>query len=436
MIVPPGDMPNPRIVPLTTVLWRFFSLGLIAFGGPPAHVALMQIQDWRIELLDDASFASLFALTQCLPGPSSTQLAIALGILSGGPFGGLVAFAGFATMPMLVMTSAGTFLQSARELELPEEVATPLGWALTGLTAAAVALVGAAALKLSTSLATRPLTQCCNVMAASATLIVPGTPWLLPVLLGIGGLATTVHAKLSKGQIAGKTAEVVKTLHDAAIPISTAGAVVCFVVWLAGLVVLVYARTVTYDGDDAPWWLTLAEPFYRIGSLVWGGGPVVIPMLINDLVPSVVSNSEFLQGFALVQAMPGPNFSVSAFLGGVYHGPIGALVAWVGMFAPGLLLIHAVLPFWGALRSSQTAQTVLEGVNAAASGLVVAAVILLWHSSLCTLPQQAICVVCFAFHHLFGGALVGPKLNAPLTVLMGAVLGLPVCAWTGQCGCD
>ena len=426
---------HPSRVPLTTVLWRFFSLGLIAFGGPPAHVALMQIQDWRIALLDDASFASLFALTQCLPGPSSTQLAIALGVLSGGPIGGLVAFVGFGTMPMIVMTVAGTGLKLAEALALPDAVSMPLGWALSGLISGAVSLVAAAAIQLSTSLAKTPLTQCCNIMAASFTLLVPGTPWLLPVLLGIGGLATTVHAKLSKGQITGQTEGEVKVLSDAAIPISACGAYTCLLLWLIGLVGLTGARTVYYAGDDAPWWLILAEPFYRIGSLVWGGGPVVIPMLINDLVPNVVTNSQFLQGFALVQAMPGPNFSVSAFLGGVYNGPIGALVAWLGMFVPGLLLIHGVLPFWGALRKSQAAQTVLEGVNAAASGLVVAAVVLLWHE-LCTLPQQAICLVCFAFHYLFGGALVGPKLNAPLTVLLGALLGLPVCALTGQCGCE
>jgi len=122
------------------------------------------------------------------------------------------------------------------------------------------------------------------------------------------------------------------------------------------LVALLAARATR---ESETWWLVLLEPFYRVGSLVWGGGPVVIPMLINDLVPKVrvrpsvrpreialsalsplpscrapsqvVSDAQFLQGFALVQAMPGPNFSVSAFLGGVYAGPAGALVAWVGM---------------------------------------------------------------------------------------------------------
>lgn len=132
--------------------------------------------------------------------------------------------------------------------------------------------------------------------------------------------------------------------------------------------------------------------------------------------------------------MPGPNFSVSAFLGGVYAGPSGALVAWVGMFLPGLLLIHGVLPFWGALRSSRFASTLLEGVNAAASGLVVAAVFSLFRE-VCSLPQQAITMICFAFHHLFAPTLVGPKLNAPSTVLLGAMLGIPVCTLSGRCSC-
>ena len=104
------------------------------------------------------------------------------------------------------------------------------------------------------------------------------------------------------------------------------------------------------------------------------------------------------------------------------------------MFLPGLLLIYGVLPFWGALRSSQLAQTVLTGVNAAASGLVVAAVFTLFHS-VCSLSQQAITLVCFACHHLFFPSLLGGKLNTPCTVLLGASLGIPFCYLIGNCDC-
>jgi len=421
---------TPR-VPLRTVAARFLSLGLIAFGGPPAHVALMQIQEWRAPLIDDASFASLFALTQCLPGPSSTQLVIALGLLMGGPFGGIVAFASFAAFAMLMMTLLGSIMHAAVDLDFSESAMTLLNWLQSGITAAAVAIVAAAALKLSTALATEPLTQMLNVMAAVFTLLLPGRSWLLPVILGAAGIASVVHAKLTLGRVGGSIGDV-KTLSQASIPFSMVGGVVFLGVWFALLVGLLVLR-ISF-GDAAPWWLLLIEPFYRIGSLVWGGGPVVIPMMINDLVPSIVSNTQFLQGLAFVQAMPGPNFNVSAFLGGVFGGPAGAFTAWVGMFLPGILLIHGVLPFWGALRGSQLAQTILKGVNAAASGLVVAAVFSLFQE-LCSLPQQSIGLLCFAFHHLFGTQIVGSKLNPPMTVLLGALLGFPICGLTGNCGC-
>lgn len=100
-------------VPLEVVARRFAMLGAIAFGGPPAHVALMQVQSWRADVVDDASFASLFALTQCLPGPSSTQLAIALGILQGGVYGGLVAFACFSVVATTSMAVLGSLAHAS-----------------------------------------------------------------------------------------------------------------------------------------------------------------------------------------------------------------------------------------------------------------------------------------------------------------------------------
>ncbi|KAL3908056.1 MAG: hypothetical protein SGPRY_009944, partial [Prymnesium sp.] len=413
------------------VLARFLSLGVIAFGGPPAHVALLQVQAWRPPLIDDASFASLFALTQCLPGPSSTQLVIALGLLMGGPLGGLCAFFAFAIVAMIVMTALGSLMHASVNLHPSESVMTELRWIQLGLMAAAVSLVAAAALKLSTSLATEPLTQLLNVLAATTTLLLPQKSWLLPLILAVAGLITTLHAKFSKAESKPDGQEV-KTVSPAIIPVSIAGGYMFLGAWFAILVTMITTRAAL--GDDSPWWIEVFEPFYRIGSLIWGGGPVVIPMMLNDLVPEIVTKSEFLQGFAFVQAMPGPNFSVSAFLGGVYNGPLGALVAWVGMFLPGILLIHGVLPFWGALRASKFAQNMLKGVNAAASGLVVAAVFNLFQE-MCSIPQQSITLVCFAFHHLFGNMLVGPKLNPPVTVLLGAVLGVPLCFATGRCSC-
>ena len=153
-----------------------------------------------------------------------------------------------------------------------------------------------------------------------------------------------------------------------------------------------------------------------------------------QVVPTFVTDAQFLQGFAIVQAMPGPMFNFAAFLGGAYAGLPGALLAWVGLFLPGFLLIYAALPFWALATRSAAAQTFLRGVNAAASGLVVAAVVLLLdHVSLP--PQRSIALVAFAVHHFAGEQLVGSKLNPPMTILLGAMLGVPLClpwAWSEQ----
>jgi len=169
--------------------------------------------------------------------------------------------------------------------------------------------------------------------------------------------------------------------------------------------------------------LGLFESFYRTGSLVWGGGPVVLPMLLRELVPTTMDEATFLNGFVLIQALPGPNFNLSAYLGGVAASVPGALIAWVGLFLPGLLLILASLPFWAELRASPHAKQVLRGVNAAASGLVGAATLVLAQSAAVTLPQQAIAVVCFSALKFFGA-------HPGLAMALGASLGLAVCSLT------
>ena len=431
--VPAGD------VPLQTVARRFLVLGAVAFGGPPAHVALMQVQPWRADVVDDAAFASLFALTQCLPGPSSTQLAVALGVLQGGLYGGLVAIACFSVVATTSMTLLGSLQHASSGVELGQ----PLGAILTaismGLGAAAVALVAKAAMMLATKLATDPLTRGLNVLAAAAVLVAPGTSWTLPVVLGFCGLVSAAESRWRAwlpasassrlGLMAGENAtdEPTEAAADdeppstAAVPVSHKLSLILVSVWAGLLFVLGL-----WVGLGAPWWIALFEPFYRVGSLVWGGGPVVLPLLLPETVPRFVSDRTFLRAFALVQAMPGPMFNFSAYIGGAYAGPFGAIIAWLGLFTPGTLLIYAALPHWAKLRQSKPAQAFLRGVNAAASGLVLAATILLL-DHIPAPPQKAIALVTFAVHHFLGPTYFGPKLNPPLTILLGAALGIPLC---------
>ena len=191
--------------------------------------------------------------------------------------------------------------------------------------------------------------------------------------------------------------------------------------WIALFVGLVFWQEL-----GPPWWIDLFERFDRAGSLVWGGGPVVLPLLLPSVVPRFVTDVQFLQGFAFAQAMPGPMFNFAAYLGGVYKGPLGAMLAWFGLFLPGLLLIYAALPFWALATTHPGTQSFLKGVNAAASGLVIAAAFTLF-DVVRTPPQRAITLLTFIIHNYFGPKNFGPKYNPPATIAIGALLGLPLC---------
>ena len=416
-------------VPLTVIAKRFLFLGAIAFGGPPAHVALFQVQTWRPELLDDAAFASAFALTQALPGPSSTQLAIAMGILMGGVSGGLVAFICFSLIATTTMAILGCIFFYASEVSMAPEMEATLQGVQMGLAAAAVSIAIKAALDLSAKLASEPLTRWLNALAAAANLLAPDIPWVLPLSLFVAGCVQASQGRFKAfwaraGLLADQGGQEPPKAPSAAVrdqPVTYFLAMLCLITWIA-----LFAGLVFWQGLGPPWWADLFERFYRAGSLVWGGGPVVLPLLLPEVVPRFVSEVQFLQGFAFAQAMPGPMFNFAAYLGGVYQGPLGAIIAWFGLFLPGLLLIYAALPFWALATTHPGTQSFLKGVNAAASGLVIAAAFTLF-DVVRTPPQRAITLLTFIIHNFFGPKNFGPKYNPPATIAIGALLGLPLC---------
>lgn len=186
-------------------------------------------------------------------------------------------------------------------------------------------------------------------------------------------------------------------------------------VWLVTLVSVVAVRAAEVFPPDGN--LDLFESFFRIGSIIYGGGQVVLPMLLTEVVdPGWVTEAQFFQGFALVQSLPGPLFNFSAFLGGIYKGMVGAVLAWIGLFGPGLLLILAFLPFWMRVRRVAWFKTFLSGVNAAAIGLIVAATAQLWEKAVTSWATAA----CFFFA---GSAILFFKAPAPVAILLGGLLG-------------
>ena len=420
--------------PLSEVVSEFSKLGFVAFGGPPAHVALMlkrfaDGQPGSLGWIPEASFASLFALTQCLPGPSSTQLATALGALHAGIPGAIAAFVCFDMAGFVVMSVTGVTMYNLSAASVPPALASVLTLAQVGLGAASVGLLAHAALSLTSKCAPDRLTRALATGSAAATVLFSGAPpaVLFPIVLIIGGVATSIEARnkpVATAAAARPPADS-EAGGDKARLLSSPGAatygrtvgLALFAAWVVLFVLLFLGA----GGAGATTLVDLSGSFYRTGSLVWGGGQVVLPMLLRELTPTWMAEEAFVRGFALVQALPGPVFNLSAYLGGVAAGVPGALVAWASLFLPGLLLILAALPFWVELQASKRMAAALRGVNAAASGLVVAAALILAQGQAYTLPQQTLAMVCFVGIQFFG-------VHQAAAILGGAVLGVPLCA--------
>lgn len=328
------------------VFWAFLKLGLSSFGGPIAHLGYFRDElVVRRRWIDEAGYADLVALCQFLPGPASSQVGFALGLRRAGPLGALAAWTGF-TLPSALLLVIFAYGSAALDGPLAQG-------ALHGLKLVAVAVVAQAVLGMARSLTPD------RERAAIAVLAV--------FLVVLGGGALGQLGAIVFGGVAGlfllRRDEEPKTDH-LFFPISpTVGliALALFVVFLAGLPLL------AGSGQG----VALFDAFYRAGSLVFGGGHVVLPLLEAETVlRGWVSPDAFLAGYGATQAVPGPLFTFAAYLGAVSNGLPGAAIALVGIFLPGLLILVAALPFWNTLRSWPGAQAAMRGANAAVVGIL------------------------------------------------------------------
>lgn len=338
-----------------TLFGIFLRLGLTSFGGPAAHIGYFRNEFvQRRRWLDEHTYSDIVALCQFLPGPGSSQVGIAIGRMRGGILGSLAAWLGF-TLPSAVLMVAFaysyTHLGHAGSVQL-----------LQGSKLAAVAVVAQAVWSMGRTLCPD---RSRATIAAIATVVM--------TVLGaaVGQIVAIVLAAL-----AGAT--LLKTATDlpeapVGMPGTKRGAVVCisaFIVLLLGLPLAARFAHV--------YWLDIFSSFYRVGSLVFGGGHVVLPLLQAVVVPrGWVSINEFLAGYGAAQAIPGPLFTFAAFLGaigrGVPSGPAGAALATLAIFLPSFLLVGAALPMWGRLRSFAPMRRAMAGVNAAVVGILLAA---------------------------------------------------------------
>ena len=330
-------------------------LGLTSFGGPVAHLGYFHDEFVvRRKWLDERAYADLVALCQFLPGPESSQVGIGVGLSRAGLPGAVAAWIGF-TMP------------SALALILFGYGVTAFGnaassGALHGLKVVAVAVVAQAVWIMARNLCPDAKRATLAVLATIAVLAVR-SPFVQVGVIVVGGLvgwailradAPTDHVDLG-----------VRIKRGVAIT-----ALVLFFAALIGLPVLAAA----FPSQT----LALVDSFYRSGSLVFGGGHVVLPLLQAEVVPpGWVSNDAFLAGYGAAQAVPGPLFTFAAFLGtvmsGAPNGISGALICLVAIFASSFLLVVGAMPFWDALRRIGAVRNALLGVNAAVVGLLLAA---------------------------------------------------------------
>lgn len=241
--------------------------------------------------------------------------------------------------------------------------------------------------------------------------------WVFPTTLAIGGLITFVDSKRATplsdygSPSKGWDRESDETMKRIGIPLWAGGLI--FLVWAAVLVLVIVLVDVIEVEND---YLEIFEIMYRIGSIIFGGGQVVLPMLQDEVVPGWMTKDQFLQGLGLAQSMPGPLFNFSAYLGAVYKGVGGALVAFLGLFGPGVILIFGMVPFWARLRHNSTFKAILKGVNATAIGLVGAACVILWESAISNAAGAMVFSIALTLAVAF-------NISAPICILVGGICG-------------
>lgn len=379
---------------LLEILFASTKLGLTSFGGPVAHLAYFKDEYIdRRKWLDDKTYADIIAICQFLPGPASSQVGMSIGMLRGGLLGGLISWLGF-TVPSIIVLIIFALLYQTFSLG-------DAGF-IHSLKIVAAAVVLHALIGLGKKL-TPDKPRIAIALAATAIMLLYPSAWMqILIILGAGLLGFKFFTDKADSKVQPFSINISKKLGLTSLGIL-----------ISSLILLPLLNRLS----DNPL-LNIFDIFFRVGSLVFGGGHVVLPMIEREVVPQgLLTANEFLAGYGMAQAVPGPLFTFSSYLGTMMEGITGAIVATVGIFLPSFLLIVAALPFLNELRKRATFQGILMGVNASVVGILLAAfydpVI---RSSIFDASDFALGVILFALLNIW-------KVPAWLIVILGVVGG-------------
>ncbi|MDK9711370.1 chromate efflux transporter [Acidaminobacter sp.] len=374
-----------------------FVCSLGAYGGPEAHIGVFIDQlVTKKKHLTEEELIELVALCSILPGPTSTQTIVAVGHKVGGPMLGFLTMLVWSLPVLTLMTILSFLYQFLDLLNISTDSLRYIG-------PLAVGFIVVAAFKIGRKVVTNRLTAILMIFGAVTTYFIR-SPWIFPMVLLIGGAISVLasgernvwnHVKLSPPWR--------------------------YLAAFAGIALGSVILTLTWDNIL----VHLFESFYRYGYLVFGGGQVVVPVMYSEMVDirQYMNNQEFLTGYGLVQGLPGPMFSFSAYVGGMaarnygtFTQVMAAVLSGIGIFLPGLLLIYFVYPVWERLRQIRGIKIALKGINAIAGGMIAVAAVIVMQKSGFQLDNLLVSAVTIVL-------LLTKKVPAPIIVLLALVAG-------------
>ena len=374
-----------------------FICSLGAYGGPEAHYGVFTDQlVVKKKYLTEEELVEFIALNSILPGPTSTQTIVAIGYKTGGPVLAFLTMIVWALPVIIAMTVLSFLYQILDNLNVSTDGLRYIG-------PMAVGFIILAAFRIGRKVATDGFTVILLILSGIVTYFIRD-PWIFPVVLIAGGLASIVYSR--EKDLWNKVKIKPPWKYLIAFAVLAVGSIIASLIFNNRIV-------------------TIFEHFYRYGYLVFGGGQVVVPVMHTELVEvnGFMTNAEFLTGYGLVQGLPGPLFSFSAYAGGmaargygIFHQVLGSMAGALGIFLPGLLLIYFVYPVWASLKKIKGITVSLKGIKAVAGGLIAVSAIILMQRSGFTLENVIVTAITL-------GLLLTKKIPAPLIVIFVLLAG-------------